>query len=474
MDADFFEPVAVVCGRPTASTRTWTPQEFLSPIMISPGSKSHHAPAALSPDFEDHRHCYTLWAAAIARWRMASSTLRETSADRPPRCDVFVAGMGPDVDRFNDWHGRRVMDYVGRVEPATTSITVLSGLVMEDLDEDRGGVGWWTDQIGWKRSALLGEYLLASCAGIATALFEASLAEEQFRQLTYADNSWIRGQWTQVDKSGSYGGDHIAAIVRGPREDRRSRLIDMNRTQTLGSLATGLDRVAAVVAVVAGMKTDILRIDWSTLMNLGRKIQTKDPVRLASPFIPPDMPGRQAQTDLLNLALAWPDHGPADWLPWLMKSRNTAVHRAVRQGWRIMLGTRRQRDGFTEPFWRQPEWSDTEAMLQTDGRSRGLDPLLLPQLPEDVLDGLLDSTIKFIKVLSDAASDLWLRRRQDPALIVQHGGMWPKLESAAPLHFPGYGPPAQTFVRRIHVAPDMARRLKAAKLMEADLPLWQE
>jgi len=366
------------------------------------------------------------------------------------------------------------MDYVERVESATTRITALTKLVMDDLDEQDGGVGWWSDQIGWKRSALLGEYLLASCTGVATALFEASLAEDEFRKLTFADNYWIRSQWAQVDKSGSHGGDYMAAIARGPHEDRRARLIDMSRTQTLGSLATALDRVAAVIAIVAGIKADILRIDWGVLSRISRAVPGPDQHLLRGPFMPHGMPGRQHQIDLLKRVLSWSDYGPEDWLPWLMKSRNAAVHRATRLGWRVMIGTRRHREGFTEPFWRQPEWSDTEAMLKADARARGLDSLLLPQFPQDVLAGLLDSSVNLIEDLVDSASGLWLLRSEEPSLIVQHGGMWPSLESASPLTFPGYGSPAQTIVSEVHVAPEMAKRLKAAKLMEADLPRWKE
>lgn len=58
-------------------------------------------------------------------------------------------------------------DWEQKVQPAVLALGELERLVMEDLDEDRGGVGWWVDMLDWKRRVLLADYLLQSIDGAA-------------------------------------------------------------------------------------------------------------------------------------------------------------------------------------------------------------------------------------------------------------------------------------------------------------------
>ncbi|MCB0913690.1 MAG: hypothetical protein KDB60_18960, partial [Propionibacteriaceae bacterium] len=326
----------------------------------------------------------------------------------------------------------------------------------------------------WKRSALLGEYLLSSCTGTIQALTDASLAIEQFAQQEYADNQWIQHQWAEVDKAGRGGNAYMEAIVRGSHEQRRAHFMDMYRHGALASLATSLDRLAAVVAIIAGIKVTILRVDWGelekTAATAARNV-TQDSLR--GRFADPGTPGRERQNRLLGLALTWPVLGPTDWLPWLLKSRNTATHRAARMSWNVMLGTAARRQGFTELFWRQPEWSDTEAMLRTDSE-QGFQTLLLPQRPYDILNGLRESTANLVGALAVEANTLWCDRRADPALIVQNGGIWPDLDTADPLNFPGYGEPVKVVAKEVRVNPETVRRMKASRILEVDRHRWVE
>jgi hypothetical protein len=340
------------------------------------------------------------------------------------------------------------MDYEKAVAGAVAALADLYQAILADLDEEGGGIRWWSPQIGWKRSALLGEYLLSSCTGTIEAITDASLAIEQFAQQEYADNHWIQGQWAEVDKAGQSGNSYMEAIVRGPQQRRRARLIEMNRTASLSSLATALDRLAAVVAIIAGIKVRILRFDWGELDKTATTAarNTKQD-GLHGRFADPGTPGRERQNRLLELARTWPTLGPADWLPWLLKSRNTATHRAARMSWNVMLGTATRRQGLTELFWRQPEWSDTEAMLRTDPE-RGFQTLLLPQRPYDILNGLRQSTTDLVTALAVEANTLWCDRRTDPSLIVQNGGIWPDLDTADPLNFPGSESPSRSWQRK--------------------------
>src|SRR5699024_9411199 len=73
-------------------------------------------------------------------------------------------------------HHQEMTDYRDAVRPATEAIDVLSSEIEADLDEMAGGISWWNGHVGWKVSAQLGEYLLASCTGVGTSLRNASLA----------------------------------------------------------------------------------------------------------------------------------------------------------------------------------------------------------------------------------------------------------------------------------------------------------
>lgn len=363
--------------------------------------------------------------------------------------------------------------YEKAVSAASEALTALYQQILADLDEDGGGIGWWSPQIGWKRSALLGEYLLSSCTGVIQALTDASLAIEMFAEQEFADNHWIQARWAEVDKARGSGDDFTAAISRGAYERRRARFIEMSRNGALLLLATALDRLAAVTAIVAGVKVRILRFDWNELEVLAATAaRNLSQNNLKGRFEDPGTPGRERQNQLL-LALQWPNHGPADWLPWLLKTRNTTTHRASRMGWQVMLGTASRRKGLTELFWCQPEWSDTEAMLRAES-GEGFRKLLLPQRPYDVLSGLRESTVNLVTLLTVEATSLWGDRRADPALIVQNGGIWPDLDIAAQLDFEGYGSPVKVTATEVRISPDTGTRLKASKILEADRHLWAE
>lgn len=64
------------------------------------------------------------------------------------------------------------------IEAAKRASQVLYNSVLNDLDEDKAGIGWMTDQINWKHSALIGEYLLSSISGVETALSTSALCNE--------------------------------------------------------------------------------------------------------------------------------------------------------------------------------------------------------------------------------------------------------------------------------------------------------
>jgi len=80
---------------------------------------------------------------------------------------------------------------------------------------------------------------------------------------------------------------------------------------------------------------------------------------------------------------------------------------------------------------------------------------------------------RLVAAIAEEAFELWEAPSQDPALIIQNGGLWASLEPTQPLRSPGYGQPAKIVGDSLHLNPQTARRIRASKLMETDKSLWE-
>lgn len=231
---------------------------------------------------------------------------------------------------------------------------------------------------------------------------------------------------------------------------------------------------------MAGVKIDLLTIGWASLRRLidteqqridsGKAV--KQPLRV--PFCDLGTAGRERQDALFDVVFGWQDFGPTDWLPWLLQARHTDAHRAPLSQLMVVFGTRTfpRGEGWTRPFWRQPAWSGTESWIKF-GSLKEADGLLIVEHPNDVLRSLRESTVQLTKAIGEAALELWLARRADPALIVQDGGAWAEIAKAEPLAFSGYGGPKLKIVgNELHISPERGRRLRATKVMDAERDKW--
>lgn len=364
-------------------------------------------------------------------------------------------------------------DYRRIVEPATREIDALNAEISADLDEEAGGIGWWNGHVGWKISAQLGEYLLASCAGVADSLKSASLAIDEHRRTEYGLNHARSTRARALAGRVSSRDERIATMTSSTEsEQRRDDLQQIWAEQTLVSLAQALDRLAAVVLVVAGVKVDVLRVDWGDLAKLAEKAPRNGAHQGArqGTFADAGTPGRDRQNTLLAIVASSVDHGPEDWLDWLQMSRNTYVHRAPRMNLQVMILDKQRPAGTIRPLHVQPDWADMEAMVGTS--KDGLEAMFLKPTPQEVFEGLRDSVCALVVAVSRAARLLWVERREDPSLIIQHGGSWRPLDKATVLRFPGYGPAAPTAFKEVAFHPSTIRRLRAARLMDDQVGEW--
>lgn len=359
-----------------------------------------------------------------------------------------------------------------QIKSAIDASQMLHNSVFSDLDENKGGIGWMTDQIGWKHSALIGDYLLSSISGVESALSTSALCNEKFQEIEFTLNMRI----VRLQRSSPTSPDVIQPELSKVLHSQDNELLHVFTDHSIISLAQALDRLAAVVVAVAGFKENLLRTDWNRVFELAEKAQKNG--KITDPLRPGRLSdtgsdGRIHQNHLLKLFLDWQSHGPEDWLPWLRQYRSTIVHRAPFVNWTTHTKGAYQRPGesIIRPFYRQPEWAESESMYRT--ARNGIQDLLLIQPAHTILSGLADSTAEYCHAILNEANQLWNSRRENPALIVQAAGMWPELESPNMLAFNGYSANLKVAGDILVISPERAKRLRASRLLGDPHAEWR-
>lgn len=376
--------------------------------------------------------------------------------------------------RTQTWHHQDMADYRARVRAATDAIDALSVEIEADLDEEAGGIGWWNGHVGWKTSAQLGTYLLASCTGVAESLRHASLVIEEHRQKEFGLNQDRIARARLLEGRPSSVDEKITALTAASdSERRREDLQSVYAEHALVSLAQSLDRLAAVVATVVGVRENVLGYDWGKLADLAEREPRSGPTNGIRQGLLADLgtPGRDLQHQVLTRVSAAHEHGPNDWLKWLIKSRNTAVHRAPRWSIPTMTVEKRRVSGLVSLPIAQPDWADTEAVARSSRGGSG--SMFLTQAPQTIFEGLLESVVSLTASLAGECRQIWNARRQDPTLIIQAGASWRPVSKATLLDFPGYGDPAPTVAKEVAMNGGLIRRLRAAKLMGDQVHEWE-
>lgn len=342
------------------------------------------------------------------------------------------------------------------------SVTEMSPLgaleqaVLDDLDTDLGGVGWWHPALDWKDATLIGDYLLGSISGADEALRHASYESDRHGKMLTADTTWLRSFW----RSGG------TIPVREGRDEERSLDLQISLEAVLYHLCQALDRIAAAILIVAGIKEDPLRAEWKSIEDL----QTALVQNGATAKFADTEQGRALQAALLTMAVTFGDHGPKDWLPWLRRARSTQTHRAQKAKMLLTAGSMLRGDlRILHLQYRQPEWHDIEALAQPSS-----DPATIFILNESsvLLAGLVASTQSLVDALAEEMLTLWTARREAPDLVPVPSTYWRVRESA--LLFEGYGKPVRTHTTgKVHVHPDLAKRLSASMTLDHRRDRWR-
>ena len=231
----------------------------------------------------------------------------------------------------------------------------------------------------------------------------------------------------------------------------------------------GLDRAAASLAIFCELVIDVVRVVWGDIEKASREAR---PGR--RPFHATSDEGIAFQRGLLQLTAAWCDYGPTDWLPWLTATRNAAAHRAPMTTWYMLKTPGGRGDGLLRPFAAQPLRSEIDAFRRGNQDARHpLGSLIIVKDSVDVLWGLINSLGSYLRFVVGELEGAWQTRKSHPTLVIQPGRQW-KMETST-LEFAGYG--ATPRVQRdgpVHIAPDLAKRYSAARVMDADRHWWSD
>lgn len=364
-------------------------------------------------------------------------------------------------------------DYERRVEPATALLDSFAAEVLQDLDEQVGGISWWDGQIDFRRRVVLSEYLIDSVNGAAEALLDSSLQAQTHREALFADDAWLRRVWSEVAESGSSSNqDFIKAMQRDGAARRRERQIDSSATHSIGHMLRALDCLAAAILIVGAVPQGVRRTDWKDVVKLAE--QCRDG-RTTPKLEPLASPGRELQVELFGHVLRDAEHGPEDWLAWLSATRNSRIHRGARIQWHLLYGDRRRAQGLLRPFPPNPDLTDVELMSRRPAGSTDdvFDSVRLVKHSAEMVDGCLGSIASFVVELAEALRSCWDARRSAPAVLCQRGAQWQDLERVAHLQFAGYGKDPQLIGNEMHVGTELAKRLKSAHVMDAQRSRWE-
>jgi hypothetical protein len=382
-------------------------------------------------------------------------------------------------------------DYEKRVQTATVAADAFAIQLYQELDTQNGGFWWWKDHLDWKRRVLISDYLIASVQGVSASLMAACLAADEYRLNAVADGSALQEAFEGVRTSTAKPSIHdfAAAVPRDRAARRRGRMIAYSAEHCLFHLGQVLDRLAAVIVIVGGFgKEDVLGASWNWINDLAAELGRAEPESarktkkarrkplsglITTELVqPPESEGREAQTNLVDVALAAADHGSQDWLRWTRDTRNAMAHRPPIRELNSVTS-----EGVARLLYRHPKWTDIQALAFAEPPAdEPMAGVFLLKSTADVLDGLCDSMNSFVTAIMQAVSECWNARRTTPMLILQPATQWQSPKPLSPpSKFSGDGRdavPVEGSVVLTHT--NEGRRWQSARVFDSVKYQWRE
>ncbi|WP_448617970.1 hypothetical protein [Geodermatophilus sp. URMC 65] len=226
-----------------------------------------------------------------------------------------------------------------------------------------------------------------------------------------------------------------------------------------------LDQGAAIVAIVTGLNLNVLKASWRDLQVLLGDA-SKERARLLKAQTEPEVLARIEDLSA-ELGGSLARSGPPGWLQWAAAMRNSLNHRGDRVT--LTYFWRPPRDALRVALLlpRRPEVTDAWAW----SRAQEPEELYLQEHASETMSGVLDSLTRFTAECCDPLGETWENRRAFGQLWPQPASQWVPLTGLS--SFGGFAVghlPRMT--GEVAVSPSSARRLKAAKSLDADRHMW--
>ena len=364
-------------------------------------------------------------------------------------------------ERVNDPDKARAETYsrLGIPLPALEKLT-------EEIENDLSvkppyGIGWWKPTSDNACRILTSDYLCACTTSVAHHLLAARLHQEAY--LAFKDNGLVissadfpgpsRSALEWIEKGGAFGFIHRDGVLR--------------------ALASALDCLAGSIIAVCAVKTKMKRAGFTGL----RSHLRKKAYLLDTHTKNKSIEVRNRLLERLELMIA--ECGPPQWMEWMLDFRHMLVHR----GRRMEITAPEPASPVYNPHgqfarWsendhlpRDPSLSDIEAILSLDE----LGKIVLAEHAEETLSGLLDSTTKLVRSVSDALLEIWILRRKEPDAIQQpFTKHWFPAEEKEVTTFTGYFECDPVSPDAIKANQRFLRRIQAAAADKTSLSAWED
>lgn len=335
--------------------------------------------------------------------------------------------------------------------PSTAS---LAKCVLDDLDTEKYGVGWWVGHVATKRRILISDQLQLAVATIETNLVEARL--HLLEAMDYFEQSSRDSNLTVIE--GPTGEAHklkkpLNAAAHLPHELAKLHMVGFFR-----AVGSALDCLGTGVIGILALPANLLRGD---LKEAQKKLAKVDAAK---------GDGAKLQADFGQfLADVEKNSGPEGWLQWALDYRNLLVHRGRhlspwmqrKTGVKLWVANEARKVALDSILLlsREPGRGEVDALR---GFKQGH---VLTEDAQTTLSGLYESASTFIEKTCARLIEVWRVRRDQPGLLVQPDAQWPDTDLPDQKVFLGYAPNKVEFnPKQMVVSTSFGKRLQAAAL----------
>jgi len=349
--------------------------------------------------------------------------------------------------------------FAAAIGVATPNVAALAEEILNDLDPERLGIGWWAPYPGTSRRILISDQLYLCATNVATNIIEAKLHLLEALDAGDRQEARVRGA-VRLSRAGV---SFALPESTCPADDLPELLRTMHIVGMARALASTLDCIGAVIIGVLALPTPILKSD---LMKARNTLE-----RLGASAAPLQADARTRITEAVAAA------GPLGWETWVDHYRNMLVHR----GRRLHTATLITKEVFIHtpqgdivvPQNIVPLLPNAPAKSEVQAfRDGGSEHFLLTENGWSTLQGALGSTLFAADRAAAILRDVWIARRNEPQLLTQPAGQWPDVPGTAS-SFQGYEPDSIPFgPTQLTVNPAFVKRLQAAALDDASRPAW--